>query len=117
MTTTFDRHAVLSMERAAARAWPAVRAEDVDGWSVRLSGGGSRRANSVLPRAFHGRDVAAAIDRAEHLYGAQKTRAYVQVTSIAEPAGLDAELERRGYTYEEPCLLMAKRLSPSPVPR
>ena len=45
----FSRAEVLAMERAAARAWPALEAIDVDGWVWRASGGGSRRANSVLP--------------------------------------------------------------------
>ena len=116
MIAVFDRQRVLAIEHAAARAWPATRVEDVDGWRVRLSGGGSRRANSVLPLGYRGSDISAAIERVEALYRAQKTRSYFQVTSIADPPGLDAELERRGYVYEEPCLLMAKALEPSPMP-
>lgn len=116
MSTTFDRPQVLAMEHAATRAWPATQSEDVDGWRVRLSGGGSRRANSVLPLGYRGDDLGAGIERVEALYRAQKTRAYFQVTSIAEPSSLDAELERRGYAYEEPCLLIAKPLQSSPMP-
>ena len=116
MSQIFDRAQVLAIEYAAARAWPAARNEDTDGWRVRRSGGGSRRANSVLPLDYCGSDLGSAINRAEALYKAQKTRCYFQVTSIAEPSGLDAELERRGYAFEEPCLLMAKRLQPSPMP-
>jgi ribosomal protein S18 acetylase RimI-like enzyme len=100
-------HSVLQLERAAARAWPPRQTVDVDGWTVRLSGSGSRRANSVLPLRFGG-NVDTAIDRIEALYAAQKTRAYVQVVSIAEPEDLDAHLAARGYVHEEPCLLMSK---------
>lgn len=116
MTETFPYEDVLQMEQAAAAAWPAQRVVDVDSWKVRLSGGGSRRANSVLPLAFGGRDVGDAIDRVEELYRAQKVRCYFQVSSIARPNDLDARLAARGYTYEEPCLLMAKRLTPTPMP-
>lgn len=111
-----SRDDVRQLERAAARAWPAARIVDVDGWSVRLSGGGARRANSVLPLVFTGRNVDTAIDRVEALYAAAGTRAYFQVSSIAEPADLDQRLAARGYVYEEPCLLMAKSLAAVPFP-
>lgn len=112
-TATFTRAETLAMERAAARAWPPLRVVDVDGWQARLSGGGSRRANSLLPLAFSGGDPERAIDTVEGLYRAEGLPTYVQVSAIAEPHDLDARLARRGYALEEPCLLLAKRLSPS----
>jgi N-acetylglutamate synthase len=116
MSDAFSNEQVFAMEVAAARAWPAGRVIEADGWRVRLSGGGSRRANSVLPLAFSGSDIGAAIMAVEAHYRGQKTRCYFQVTSIAEPDHLDATLEARGYAYEEPCLLMAKRLSVGAMP-
>jgi N-acetylglutamate synthase len=113
----FSRDEVETIERAAARAWPARETRDIDGWLWRGSGGGSRRANSVVPWAFRGQDVDAAIDRIEALYRGQGTRSYVQVTSIAVPDDLDQRLAARGYTFEEPCVLMAKRLIASPMPQ
>ncbi len=98
------------MERAAARAWPAIETVDVDGWIWRGSGGGSRRANSVLPLAFRDHDCEAAIDTIEALYRQRKLRCYFQVSSIARPSDLDSRLERRGYVFEEPVLLLAKSL-------
>lgn len=106
----FDRARILAMEQAAARAWPSTETQTVDGWIWRSSGAGSRRANSVLPLAFSGRDLGAAIARVEQLYAARGQRSYFQVSTIAEPDGLDASLAARGYTYEEPVLLMAKPL-------
>lgn len=112
----FNDADVLSMERAAAAAWPASRLVGIDGWQVRLSGGGSRRANSVLPLAYAGSDLDRAIDAVEALYRAEGSRSYFQVSSIARPQDIDARLAARGYAYEEPCLLMAKRLTPQPLP-
>ena len=43
---TVDAHA---LEAVAARAWPALVAEPLGGWTLRFSGGGGRRVNSVLP--------------------------------------------------------------------
>jgi N-acetylglutamate synthase len=109
-------HTIEALERAAARAWPALHTETVDGWLWRGSGGGARRANSVLPIGYHGDDLDAAIDRVEALYRAQKSRCYFQVSTASQPGELDARLAARGYTYEEPCLLMSKTLAPSAKP-
>ncbi len=116
MSEMFAYADVLAMERAAAAAWPASRVVEVDGWQVRLSGGGSRRANSVLPLAFDGHNADPAIAQVEALYRAEGTRSYFQVSSISLPSDLDKQLETRGYTYEEPCLLMAKRLVARAMP-
>ncbi|MEQ1649017.1 MAG: GNAT family N-acetyltransferase [Hyphomicrobiaceae bacterium] len=105
-----------TLERAAARAWPALCTEDVDGWQWRGSGGGARRANSVLPIGYHGQDLDAAIERVEKLYRAQNTRSYFQVSSASSPDNLDQRLAERGYVLEEPCLLMAKPLIATPMP-
>ena len=112
----FSRPEVLAMERAAARAWPAAEREAIDGWVWRCSGGGGRRANSVLPLAFDGRDLAASIAAVEGRYRAHKLKSYFQVSSIAEPPGLDAALAERSYQFEEPTLLLAKQLLPSSMP-
>lgn len=116
MSVAFAYEEVLAMEQAAAAAWPASRMVTVDGWKVRLSGGGSRRANSVLPLVFDGGDIDRAIDSVEAHYRDVGTRSYFQVSSISRPTDLDARLAARGYTYEEPCLLMAKRLAPMAMP-
>ncbi len=116
MPDPFAYEDVLAMEQAAAAAWPAHCIDDVAGWKVRRSGGGSRRANSVLPLGFDGTALDRAIEAVEALYRADKVRSYFQVSSIARPSNLDTHLAARGYTYEEPCLLMAKRLTPLPFP-
>jgi N-acetylglutamate synthase len=114
--TTFTSTDVCAMERAAARAWPAGRIETVAGWDVRLSGGGTRRTNSVLPLDYTGAPLDAAIQQVEALYRGQKTRCYFQVSSASSPHDLDAQLASRGYVYEEPCLLLAKPLAPLEMP-
>lgn len=116
MTHAFSAADVEAFELAAARAWPATRVERMAGWRVRLSGGGTRRANSVLPIGYDGSDVDRAIDGVEDLYRTQSTRCYFQVSSASRPPDLDARLAARGYTQEEPCLLMAKQLAPAPMP-
>jgi N-acetylglutamate synthase len=114
--TPFGTADVIAMERAAARAWPPRCIERAAGWQVRLSGGGTRRANSVLPLDYDGSSLDAAIDQVEAHYRGQKTRCFFQVVSVAQPHDLDAQLAARGYVMEEPCLLLTQRLRPQPMP-
>ncbi len=109
-----SRQTIERMERAAALAWPAERLTAMDGWILRESGGGSRRANSVLPLAFCGRDADQGIAHVEAHYRACGLPAYFQVSEIAAPNDLDSRLAARGYALEEPTLLMAKELAVVP---
>lgn len=111
-----SRADIVCIELALSRAWPAAETTGIDGWIWRGSGGGSRRANSVLPVAFSGADVERAIDVVEARYRRLGIRSYFQVISLAEPPGLDQRLAARGYAYEEPCLLLAKRTASAPMP-
>ena len=116
MDVVFPRAAVLAMELAAARAWPPGHIAAFDGWQVRTSGGRGRRANSVLPLAYTGRDLDATIDNVERHYRGRGLKSYFQLSSLAAPDGLDERLAARGYTCEEPTLLLAKPLSAAPMP-
>ncbi|WP_421732832.1 GNAT family N-acetyltransferase [Cellulomonas sp.] len=75
--------------------WPPARVVDVDGWRVGLSGGLTRRANSVLPLGAPA-DVTAALDRVEELYAREGQPSIVRVCR-ASPRGLDDLLALRDY--------------------
>ncbi|KQY20380.1 GCN5 family acetyltransferase [Cellulomonas sp. Root485] len=75
--------------------WPPARVVDVDGWRVGLSGGLTRRANSVLPLGTPP-DVTATLDRVEELYAAEGQPSIVRVCRAA-PRGLDDLLALRDY--------------------
>jgi ribosomal protein S18 acetylase RimI-like enzyme len=100
----------LALEEAAARAWPHRREHVIDGWRVRLSGGGSKRANSVQTLRWSGQDAGAAIRDVEALYRADGQPAIFQVVDISVPGDLDARLERRGYRVVDRTILMTKRV-------
>jgi GNAT superfamily N-acetyltransferase len=103
-----------ALEEAAARAWPPHATLERDGWTLRFSGGGSQRANSVQSLHWTGSDIDAAITAAEADYRARNLRPIFQVVDISEPRDLDARLDARGYTTTDRTLLMTKELS-SPV--
>ena len=93
--------------RAEAAVWPPLEAHDVDGWRVGLSGGFTRRANSVLALA-EPRDVPAAVKEVEHLYRAAGQPSIFRVCTQTEPEDLDAVLAARGYREVAPTLVMVR---------
>lgn len=100
-----------ALEAAAARAWPPGESVERDGWTLRFSGGGSQRANSVQCLHWTGADAEAAIDAAEAAYRARALPPLFQITDIARPADLDARLAARGYTSHDTTLLMTKTVA------
>ena len=87
--------------------WPPLEAHDVDGWQVGLSGGFTRRANSVLALS-EPRDVPAAVTEVEHLYKAVRQPAIFRVCAQTEPEDLDAVLAGRGYREVAPTLVLVR---------
>ncbi len=96
-------------------AWPAPQVAECDGWLLRAGQGGYNRINSVWTGRFHG-DRALAIERAEAFYRSRGLKPRFQMLDLAEPAGLDAELDRRGYRRELACSDMAKVVAGGALP-
>lgn len=82
------------IERAAAEAWPAVEAEERDGWLLRHTPGLDRaRSNAALPLGSH-----PGVGEVAAWYAARGASAWVQVAPLEERGALDAELEAAGWT-------------------
>jgi GNAT superfamily N-acetyltransferase len=108
-----DRRA---LEEAAARAWPPHESIALNGWTLRFSGGGSQRANSVLTLRWTAADLDAAIDAAEAAYRAHGLKPIFQIVDVSLPAELDDRLRARGYRTVDRTLLMTKSVNPSAAP-
>lgn len=104
------------MERAHVLAWTALRAETIDGWLWRASGGGSQRANSVSTIDFTGPDMDAAIDTVEARYRARDMPARFQTFDDTAPAGLADCLRTRGYQDGGVTITLFKGLKPAAAP-
>lgn len=68
-----------------------------DGWLLRMLPGKAKRArsvNAVYPSTL---PLDAKVAYCERLYGAARLPTLFRITPFCHPAGLDAELERRGY--------------------
>lgn len=98
------------LDQLMHRGWPALTNIDVDGWVVRLAGGVTARANSVLPaRCPH--DLEASLREVETLYEDYGMPAAFQISPAAQPAVLDALLAERGYERRSPTLVWTAHAS------
>ncbi|MCG0290906.1 GNAT family N-acetyltransferase [Streptomyces sp. PSAA01] len=102
------------LDRVAARAWPPLVSEPLGEWTLRASGGFTRRANSVLPLGDPGMALDEALRRVTDWYAARELPAYIQVSTGAEGTQelLAAELETRGWTREVSSLIRIAALAP-----
>lgn len=85
------------LERAARTAWPPEEERIEDGWLLRFNRDVTHRGNSVLAVDRPAGGLDERIDAAERFYRERGLRACFQVTPYAQPEGLDAALETRGY--------------------
>ncbi|MEU8477739.1 GNAT family N-acetyltransferase [Streptomyces hygroscopicus] len=102
------------LDRVAARGWPPVISEPLGEWTLRASGGFTRRANSVLALGDPGTGLDEALHRVTDWYAARRLPAYIQVSTGAEGAQelLAAELETRGWTREVSAQIRIAALAP-----
>jgi N-acetylglutamate synthase len=86
------------LETLAARAWPALEAERVDGWLLRATPSVQRRRlNSALPLGD-----SAAVQAVERFYRERGMTPLVQVAPAEQLGALDAELAARGWRADGP---------------
>lgn len=106
----------MNVDLLVHEAWPAYEQHAHDGWVLRYAGGVTKRANSVLPLSVPA-DLGAAVAAAETFYGERGQRCAFSIGTSA-PAGLDAELERRGYDLVDPTVVMtlARGRGPAAAP-
>lgn len=94
------REEILALEEMNFNAWPALKTVHYDGWLIRLTGGASRRPNSVNCVTPSATVLDEKIAVAEALYARWGRKAIFRLTPLADDS-LDARLAARGYTAEE----------------
>lgn len=105
MNTTND---VLAIEERALNAWPALQTIMVGGWALRMSGGFTKRANSVNalnPRGSFD-DVRTA---AETVFSSNGLPTIFRISPLAPPEA-DIALEANGYSLFDPSIFMTAPL-------
>ncbi len=99
----------------AARGWPPVESERLGDWTLRASGGFTRRANSVLPLGDPGLPLDAALDHVTAWYARRGLPAHLQVATGAEGTDepLAAALDERGWRREVSAEVRIAGLAPA----
>jgi ribosomal protein S18 acetylase RimI-like enzyme len=83
---------------------------------LRLSGGYTRRANSVQPLYAGTRPLPEKIAAAEAFYHAHGQATVFKLTPASQPEGLDAALDARGFRLDAPTSVQALDLSKIAAP-
>ncbi|MEU8682047.1 GNAT family N-acetyltransferase [Streptomyces sp. NPDC048611] len=105
---------VRELQTVAARGWPAVETARLGEWTLRASGGFTRRANSVLPLGDPGVPLGTALERVGQWYDARGLRPTIMVATGPDGGGaeLAAELAERGWTDEAHTRIRIAALAP-----
>jgi ribosomal protein S18 acetylase RimI-like enzyme len=97
---------ITGLQERAARALPAERLEDADGWWLRHAPRSPWWVGTVLPHRAAGPDeLLRRVVGAERFYAAHGAVTRFQITPPACPDGLDTLLAGRGYRWERPVSL------------
>ncbi|WDT57394.1 GNAT family N-acetyltransferase [Streptomyces sp. G7(2002)] len=104
----------LELQTVAARGWPAVETARLGEWTLRASGGFTRRANSVLPLGDPGVPLETALERIGQWYDERGLPPVIVVATGREDADarLDAELAERGWADERHTTVRIAALAP-----
>ena len=92
-------------EDAGLNAWPALTEVFYDGWLIRLTGGDSRRTNSVSVIAPPREKLDAKLAFCERIYQAHQLPLVFRVRSLDTPA-LERHLEQEGFVAHDETLTL-----------
>src|SRR5690348_16477193 len=91
---------IRQLEEVSLNATPAARELVHDGWLLRLTGGATRRVNSVQPLYPGWLATCHKIEFCESVYARNGLPTIFKMTEAALPAELDEILDQRGYAIE-----------------
>ncbi|MGW7490993.1 GNAT family N-acetyltransferase [Streptomyces sp. NPDC054786] len=102
------------LQQVAARGWPALETERLGEWTMRASGGFTRRANSVLPLGDPGVPLDTALERIGQWYDARGLPAVIVVATGRADTDeeLAAALAGRGWADERHTRVRIAALAP-----
>lgn len=98
------------IEEISLNGWPALQTALYDGWLLRFAHGYTKRSNSVVPLYGSTQNVIEKIEYCERLYTERGQATVFKVLPFAEPNGLDAILEERGYKFVDHALVKTASL-------
>ncbi len=112
LSSSADLFQVRRLEELAFAGWPALETRDVAGWRLRLSGGYTKRANSINALERGAQVDGRTLDGLEAAFRERHQRPAWRLTPLAPPA-IEELLAGRGYRPIERSLLQVCPLRPS----
>ena len=112
LSSSLDLSQVRRLEELAFAGWPALESRDVAGWRLRLSGGYTKRANSINALGPDAQVDGKTLDGLEAAYRERHQLPVWRLTPLAPPAIVDL-LAGRGYRPIERSLLQVCPLEPA----
>jgi N-acetylglutamate synthase len=103
-----EQELAIQIEEAALNAWPAVKQMDYDGWLLRMTGGPSKRVNSVNLR---GPSSLALAEKVRYCKAAYQREGLPLIFRLPEPltsSELTAGLEGLGYHSFDPTWVLGR---------
>jgi GNAT superfamily N-acetyltransferase len=110
LSPSIDLSRVRRLEELAFAGWPALESRDVAGWRLRLSGGYTKRANSINALGKHAEVNPKIIDGVESTYLERRQPPVWRLSPLA-PTDIADILAARGYRAIERSLVQVCPLS------
>lgn len=104
----------LRIEEAALNAWPAVKQMDYDGWLMRLTGGPSKRVNSVNVRGPSSLPLVEKVRHCEVIYQREELPLIFRLPEPLTPPELSEGLADLGYQSFDPTLVLGRAAESNP---
>ena len=92
-----DNITISQLEDINLQTWNPVLIGQRYGWQLGVSGGYSRRGNSVFTHQYTGEDVEEDIEYCENIYALFHAKAKFRTTSETQPSALHSILTKEGY--------------------
>src|SRR5690625_1627103 len=90
---------IKKIEQISMNALPALKTEQVDGWTLRFANGYTKRANSIYPLEYEETNINETIKKCERIYFNKHLPIYFKMTEQSEPRHLDDVLAGLGYKF------------------
>ena len=105
-----EQELLFRIEEAALNAWPAPRQVIYDGWLLRLTGGHSKRVNSVNPLYASTLPLEEKIHTCEAIYTSQGGPCLFRINEFMATPQLTQALLEAGYTPFDPTYVLGRDL-------
>jgi ribosomal protein S18 acetylase RimI-like enzyme len=106
-----DKQFIRFIQEISTNAWPAKYYYLLDGWIVRISEGVTKRANSVIPLTYYGRNLQESIQFVEAIYSKNNLSVIFQLPDYFEPQNLLEILKENNYKIIDETRVMAASIA------